>query len=1500
MAYQQSSHRQPSHNNQYQGAPTLRSLYNTSQAPGVPSSVRRIPSFDPGDDTASSDPASGLVDQRRRYRPGSIAGNQHEELYMAPQSPELPPRPTSYGTSGGVGGGYQHQDTAPEPRAYNPQQYGAPQSQYSPQPSSATASTFSTAAHQPYVPAAYQPSSNLYQSNYGGRPQATPPQAYPPTMSPLVSAQNSPPPPPPPPRPYDQRYGNRVSPQIRTDSRQNNLVSPPELPNRQQSLPPLPNSQSSTGPSYTPPAPPPPPFSPTHDAYPNNFAVTPLQSLSQRNSTSQTSQQRPTARPLSLHGMLPALPASANGGPRIPSPAIHRRPVGLNSPLPPTPGTPGTPSTPGPTPPTHSPQRSDTIGRHPQARPLPGPPSASASGPDYFTSSNGYSGEQGTTPGYDDLMQEVEAAVMGRPPPPGSTRSPRATRTPHHRSIDENEATQQLFYGTLQSGASPGDENAYTNGNIEETSEGQYINYGAYSDRGDAEAEAGLAAMQMADEQDALDAARRRSQGSHRGSGGSQQTPRSQEEFSSDSDVHIDMDTYGGGFSGKVPYGDRESSLPPEGYGYANQVDDQGRPFSATRSSQRSNLSRLSDTHGGLYDYPIPGESQIHPFAPARVDRAGTGGFSEPGAPPRRLSFEDGDEATLAESFEDGDEATLAEYHSSSTQSPSREIPDMFFHPGVSPSPRPLPPAPTGPNRSLPQLMPAGTYQNPEKLLHFDQYGRPTFPAAPDAYNQLLTPQGTGRSSSLISHSSTPQTALPLRSKTDADRAKILKQQQMGLRAGSVYGTDSFGDPSLNPSAELLNLPEIPSGKRRKFNPSKLSTADFKKCAEPWALSSITAWVKEMSEGEADLKEHAIAEGIVALFTHKVPTMNTADAEALGARVVRSMFDSGTLMKEEEWVKFSNTELSGVLYQLTGTGCYSPRVHTEAFPGRCYSHLCMRTLKKINLQNQGLEPQRKVEDWVTFYNVTKHQIEKYDKKEVERQNNLHEIVTTEDLFMDQLNILRNLYRDELGKWQPPIIAPKRKDSFLSEVFGKVDAIKRVNEDYLLAQLKYRQEEQGPWITGFSDIFREWIRKAKVPYIEYAASFPNATSLIRSEAERNILFRQFLDQARDNERSKRLGWDTYLKAPITRLQRYSLLLITVQKHTVKESEEKVNLAKAIEEIKQVTLECDARVADMTKNVGLAELQAKLQLRANFTDVKLNLTHLGREIIHQGDLQRTGSNKFSWVETHAILFDHYMVLSKVLAVRDAAGGLKYEKFDVSKRPIPMDLLTLESASDDPVVKSTMKGIGAVAAATKAPTEPRASRQSVSNPTGGPGTLNHTNTASSAASILTNGSAKTLVTTTVLDSPRDENLLWPFRIKHLGANKVYTLYSPTAQDRREWSEKIIEAKTRHADSLHKQNAEPFRLKVVADTAFANDPMSGAGKTVVIRGTPLDRAISEVEAQFQDAGPRPTPVCRAAVNCATSFNQPYGSAMVAVGTDYGVYIAKANNPRSWTRVSS
>ena len=89
-----------------------------------------------------------------------------------------------------------------------------------------------------------------------------------------------------------------------------------------------------------------------------------------------------------------------------------------------------------------------------------------------------------------------------------------------------------------------------------------------------------------------------------------------------------------------------------------------------------------------------------------------------------------------------------------------------------------------------------------------------------------------------------------------------------------------------------------------------------------------------------------------------------------------------------------------------------------------------------------MQPKKTAESWAEFYKLKKEDLEGRDRKELELQNNLHEIVTGEESYMEQLNVLRTMYRDPLSSVEPSIITPKRKDKFLRDVFGRVDAIKQ--------------------------------------------------------------------------------------------------------------------------------------------------------------------------------------------------------------------------------------------------------------------------------------------------------------------------------------------------------------------------------------------------------------------------------------------------------------------------
>ncbi|KAL5118677.1 Rho guanine nucleotide exchange factor [Pleosporales sp. CAS-2024a] len=1192
--------------------------------------------------------------------------------------------------------------------------------------------------------------------------------------------------------------------------------------------------------AYTAPPPPPLPVPPGSATLPpDDWSHYPVRHAS--NASSQGYHPAGTS-----HAPLPSPPVYDNGyspqqrRDRLSSFSSHQ-----SNPLPPTPDVP----------PHGSPQRTGTV----SSRPLPPPPPHESDSDEYLTAHANGSPYNSQDALYDDILGLTSAA--------SNTRQPFQVQQPNGR----------YYPGDDRQGGGGGHGDHLNGAHLSPT----YSSREVYaSDESDVEAAAGLAALRMAEEQDAEDEARRlhgrtnsffsvpttlqsptlpASPGQH------------QDGSASDSDyvgAGVDVSMFGG--------------MPSFGYGGTPSQLASG----ASHAPPTTTLSASQRPSEPRNDY-----DPIHPFpafgSNVRVDTFGTGGLEEPSA--RRRSYDEGDEMTLTDHASIMSGTTLG----GPTAVMPGEPPDMFYHPGISN--RPLPPPPPGSSHNRGHLnhqstSSAGSASGSYEYWRNAPAARETYPVNANAL-AMTSPTGAivPRSTSLLQHSNAPQ-ANPLpRSKTDAEQGHRLRQA--GNR-NTFYGgsIDSDGNPltPVSPDAVAIDLPTIPAG--RRFHPAKLSTNDFKKCTEPWALSSIILWLQTMTEGENDLKEGPIQEGLIALFTHKVPTMNIADAETLSSRVVADMLKSGTLVHEEEWLKFSGVSMTGVIFQVTGAGCYAPMLHTHTSPGRCYSHHCQRTLKKIDLHSPAAAAAS--DDWATFHKVKKEDIEGVNKKEIERQNILHEIVQGEDNYIERLDVLRALYRDRLIAAQPPVVPPKKLDRFVRDVFGKVDAVRKANEDHLLPQIKYRQQEQGPWIVGFSDIFREWIRKAKHAYIEYAASFPNARFLVRQEADKNMLFRAFLNEAQSDRRSQKLDWNTFLKGPIDRLQRYGLLIDTVIKNSTVDNEEKRNLIIAKEEIKAVALECDARVGEMSRKVDLTDLQARLILRPGMQRVELNLDHLGRELIYRGDLQRMGGNRFNWVETHALLFDHYLVLAKTVNMREADGVTKSDKYDVSRLPIPMDLLVLESEDDDPVVRSRMKGLDVV---NPAAAQVRAGGFGRNANSPGPGTLQHTATSNSFGSANTGNSGKTVVNNPGLDTGRDDKILYPFKVKHLG-KETYTLYASSANNRAEWCDKIIIAKTRHAAALFAQNAEPFRLRVMADAAFAYDSTVPAQKAISIKGTPLDRSVDEVEKLFLQQG-RPSPVCRARVNCATAFNQPYGKHMLAVGTDIGVYISEFDNPRGWSK---
>ena len=773
---------------------------------------RRPTSFDAGDDPQGYDQGqeqSNWQSGYSGYSTGSYAARTHP---MSIQT-SIPYRSN---TQTAALSGYQHYQPQ-TPSQYNPAQYQhqpQQQPQYTPQSYQTPQTAFPTnSSYQPYVPAAYQGPSgvNRQASMYNTNNYYN--------QTPQTAFQN----PQPPPLPHrSSEYGGQQAssfggyqhePQYPVQSHYSSAGSVPT----QQSL--LSNN-----------APPPPP----HDTPASTRPYSHASSTNNRSSMSSVGAHQASEinRNSSYASRMSTQSSSFSPSPQ---PSI-------------------------PTPPSRnlsdrSPQRSNTLDRHPQGRSLPGVPSESESETDYFVPSESrhQSNQHSRTSGFDDLMQDINSAI--------DRRSSQGIRTSGG--------------GSPQPILSPDEAPTHLNG-IASTGE-TYINYGAFSDDSDAEAAAGLAAMQALDEQEKAEDARRRSGSAtlfpSQPQNESDLRPHSSQDLSSDSDyTGYDLSAAGGGYAPDLSYGD---GMPISNYAAAaatmpqSELYDRLNPrMSSVRSSGMSSEGRDSQASGFDDFHPLPPIRNV-----ARVDTGGTGGLTEPSPHPRRLSYEDGDEGHF-----EWDEGRTPE-----SGSPSRDgMQDLFFHPGMSQQSqqsqqRPLPPPPSNsdPGTRLSQINTTGTYTQQTRFSQYTDNRSSYYPVAPDAYgsNTLLSPTAVPRSTSLTSQRNKPQVEQPMRSKTDADRAKFLRQQQLSERPLSdIY------DPSEPSSAIPLDLPAIP---RKRFNPSKLTNDQFKNCPDPWALSSVLSWIKDLADEENDLRESAITDGIVALFLNKVPTMNTTEAESL-------------------------------------------------------------------------------------------------------------------------------------------------------------------------------------------------------------------------------------------------------------------------------------------------------------------------------------------------------------------------------------------------------------------------------------------------------------------------------------------------------------------------------------------------------------------------------------------------------------------------------------------
>lgn len=518
-----------------------------------------------------------------------------------------------------------------------------------------------------------------------------------------------------------------------------------------------------------------------------------------------------------------------------------------------------------------------------------------------------------------------------------------------------------------------------------------------------------------------------------------------------------------------------------------------------------------------------------------------------------------------------------------------------------------------------------------------------------ESVNSSETFKNAPRSQSTIVHDG--RLNLPSRSYTVGSRSHSGSGPTIGpasLRSSSY----STADDSL---MLRLDLPAIPDSKVQ-FDASKLSSRDFEQCQSPWLISSLSTWIRFYAT-QRDITFEELSEALIGLFRHTIPTLGWVAAERVTVPLLESLTSQMFLSIDNETgliLVDGSVFPTGVLPMLTGKGCYSSKAHaydesdSSCANYRCYSSRCWRSLPYKAVLPE-IEKALRMDDsdrlhWAKLWGVSDEELGKLDKKVIERQSTIQELIATEESYVRGLKVFLTVYGESLARSRPPIFPQQKK--FWDNTFGCIQGLIDCNGAQFLSHLKARQSQQGPYVENIADLILNWLKIARGPYLNRASTYSFSSRALTLEKSKNDKFMQWLETVEHDPRvSRQQKFDFLIQSPLTRLCKYNLLFGRLKASTSPENPDYELLDRCMEECKSILSEYNSRHGEAEDLSSILTLDEKIQFRSAEEKVDLRLSEGRRKIVYESDVLRKGEFGIDFVGTHMILLDHYLIMAKV---------------------------------------------------------------------------------------------------------------------------------------------------------------------------------------------------------------------------------------------------------------
>jgi alpha-tubulin suppressor-like RCC1 family protein len=263
-----------------------------------------------------------------------------------------------------------------------------------------------------------------------------------------------------------------------------------------------------------------------------------------------------------------------------------------------------------------------------------------------------------------------------------------------------------------------------------------------------------------------------------------------------------------------------------------------------------------------------------------------------------------------------------------------------------------------------------------------------------------------------------------------------------------------------------------------------------------------------------------------------------------------------------------------------------------------------------------------------------------------RQKCVFELLETEQNYVADLKVLVGHYMKafrENVKSEKPLISA----ADVQNVFADVEVILGF-ADHLVKQLQEELIHYDRFKTNIGDIIAGIAPFFKT-YTRYCNNYEKATAILTKNKNANPEFKQFVLALDKDEKTNKLGLNSYLIKPIQRVPRYRLLLQDLIKNTHPEHPLYKKIDDALEKVKEVALHLNEAVRDIEERQKLTDIASQFE-----KTVKINLVESHRKPTKNGYV--------AFKDPHGNLVHLHLFTDCLVSSTGSVGAFQFKgKFD-----------------------------------------------------------------------------------------------------------------------------------------------------------------------------------------------------------------------------------------------